>query len=125
MESILKDIPGVVVRVDDILVTGKSDTEHLQNLETVSINRLQVKGLKLQKSKVQFMLNEVIEEGCSTHYTENRGDTWCRAAYKHLRITCIYWFGELPPEFCTNVFRNNFSFVQLTEGRDKMELGKT
>jgi hypothetical protein len=62
MESILKDIPGVVVRVDDILVTGKSDTEHLQNLEIV-LTRLQEKGLKLQKSKVQFMLTEVEYNG--------------------------------------------------------------
>ena len=43
-------------------MTGKSDTEHLQNLETV-LNRLQVKGLKLQKSKVQFMLSEVEYNG--------------------------------------------------------------
>ena len=115
-ESILKDIPGVVVRVDDILVTGKSDTEHLQNLETV-LNRLQMKGLKLQKSRVQFTLSEVEYNGFPISKNgvqptiQKVGDTWCRATYKYFRITCIYWFGKLPPEFCTKMFRNKFSFV--------------
>ena len=47
MENILKNIPGVAVRVDDILVTGKSDAEHLENLELV-LKRLHEKGLRLQ-----------------------------------------------------------------------------
>ena len=38
MENILKDIDGVVVRVDDILITGRTDTEHLHNLEIVITN---------------------------------------------------------------------------------------
>ena len=62
MEGISKDIPGVVLRVHDILVTVKSDTKHLQNLEMV-LTRLQEKGLKLQKSKFQFMLSEVEQNG--------------------------------------------------------------
>ena len=62
MENIFKNIPGVAVRVDDILITGSSDSEHLENLENV-LSRLQEKGLKLQMSKVQFMLNEVEYNG--------------------------------------------------------------
>ena len=38
------------VRVDDILVTGKSDAEHLENLELV-LKMLHEKGFRLQKSK--------------------------------------------------------------------------
>ena len=62
MENILKDIPGVVVRVDDILITGRTDEEHIQNLEKV-LNKLQSKGLKLKESKIQFMMNEVEYNG--------------------------------------------------------------
>ena len=64
MENILKDIDWVVVRVDDILITGRTDTEHVQNLEMV-LNKLQEKGLKLQKDKVRFMLSEVEYNGFS------------------------------------------------------------
>ena len=35
MESILSGIPGVVVYIDDVLVTGKSEQEHLSVLEEV------------------------------------------------------------------------------------------
>ena len=62
MENILKDIPGVVVRVDDILITGRTDEEHVENLEKV-LQKLQSKGLKLKESKIQFMMNEVEYNG--------------------------------------------------------------
>ena len=55
-------MPGVIVRVDDILVTGRTDEEHIKKLEIV-LDRLQNKGMKLQKSKIQFMLNEVEYNG--------------------------------------------------------------
>ena len=35
MENLLQDIPHVVVRVDDILVSSKDDPDHLANLEAV------------------------------------------------------------------------------------------
>ena len=57
MKNILKDIPGVVVRADDVVITGKRDTEHLQNLETV-LTRLQERGFKLKRSKMQIILSE-------------------------------------------------------------------
>ena len=40
MESLLGDIPGVVVYIDGILITGKTDEEHLAALEEV-LKRLQ------------------------------------------------------------------------------------
>ena len=58
MENLLKGIPGVCVYLDDILITGKSASEHLENLETV-LNRLQSSGMRLKKEKCQFMLQEV------------------------------------------------------------------
>ena len=35
MESLVQGIPGVVVYLDDILVTGKTEEEHLRSLEEV------------------------------------------------------------------------------------------
>ena len=54
----MNDIPGCVVYIDDILITGSSDEKHLRNLRLV-LNRLQEKGIKLKDKKFSFMLNEV------------------------------------------------------------------
>ena len=35
MESLLTDIQGVIIYLDDVLITGRTDQEHLQSLETV------------------------------------------------------------------------------------------
>ena len=43
-------MPMTVVRVDDILVTGKDDQEHLKNLDIV-LSRLADAGLKLKQEK--------------------------------------------------------------------------
>jgi len=46
MENLLQGIPHVVMRVDDILVSGKDDPDHVANLESV-LSRLSRAGLKL------------------------------------------------------------------------------
>lgn len=58
MENLLQNIPYVIVRVDDILVSGASDEDHLSNLEEV-LKRLASAGLRLQKSKCVFMEPQV------------------------------------------------------------------
>ena len=35
MDTILQGIPGVMCYIDDILITGKTDAEHLTNLDEV------------------------------------------------------------------------------------------
>ena len=62
MESLLYDIPSVVVYLDDILVTGKTDEEHLVNLEKV-LQRMETHGLRLNKNKCTFMAPEVVYLG--------------------------------------------------------------
>ena len=54
MDTILQGLPGVMCYIDDILVTGANDTEHLKNLEAV-LKRLQQHGLRLKKSKCNFL----------------------------------------------------------------------
>ena len=58
MEGFLRDIPSTVVYLDDILVTGKTEEEHLRNLEAV-MTRLEDEGLTLKKSKCEFFLDAV------------------------------------------------------------------
>ena len=54
MDTILQGLPGVICYIDDILITGSNDTEHLQNLERV-LQRLQQYGLRLKKAKCVFL----------------------------------------------------------------------
>ena len=58
MESILADLPGCIVYVDDILITGKDEDEHHNNLIRV-LRRLQEAGMKLNPSKFHFMMDEI------------------------------------------------------------------
>jgi len=64
MENVLSDIPGCCVYIDDILVTGKNDDEHLQNLHKV-LQRLQECGLKLKPDKFHFKMDEIVYLGFS------------------------------------------------------------
>ena len=52
----------MVVYIDDVLVTGKSEEEHLAALEE-TLRRLKEAGLRLKKSKCVFMASSVIYLG--------------------------------------------------------------
>ena len=58
MENLLQNIPYVIVLVDDILVSGANDGDHLNNLEGV-FKRLVKAGLRLKKGKCVFMEPQV------------------------------------------------------------------
>ena len=58
METILAGVPRVLVYLDDILVTGASQEEHMSNLKEV-LSRLQEAGLRLRKDKCEFMVSSV------------------------------------------------------------------
>ena len=58
MESLLQNIPEVIVYIDDILITGKNDEEHLKSLETV-LKRIQDVGILLKREKSVFMAKSV------------------------------------------------------------------
>ena len=62
MESILAGIPGCVVFVDDILLTAKDDSQHLERLAAV-LGRLQARGCRLNRAKCSFMMEEVVYLG--------------------------------------------------------------
>ena len=50
----MQDLPGVTVYIDDILVAGATEEEHLKRLVDV-LTRLEKAGLHAQKSRCQFM----------------------------------------------------------------------
>ena len=58
MENLLQGIPRVCVYLDDILVTGATEQEHLANLAQV-LQRLEAAGMKLKRPKCAFLLKSV------------------------------------------------------------------
>ena len=69
IESLLQGIPKVVVYLDDILVTGNNNEEHLQNLAEV-LKRIQQAGLRLKKDKCEFLSTSVVYLG---HRIDSQG----------------------------------------------------
>ena len=58
MEATLQGLPMVSVYLDDILVSGKTQQEHLANLNEV-LTRLESAGLRLKREKCSFCQPEV------------------------------------------------------------------
>ena len=58
MENLLQGLKHVCVYLDDILVTDSSEREHLDNLAEV-LKRLESVGMRLKRSKCEFMLPSV------------------------------------------------------------------
>ena len=69
MENLLQGIPRVCVYLDDILVTGSTEEEHLANLAQV-LSRLGTAGMRLKREKCAFMLGSVSYLG---HVISNEG----------------------------------------------------
>ena len=58
LDTLLQGIPNVCVYLDDILVTGKTNKEHLENLREI-LTRLETAGMRLKEQKCVFLLSEV------------------------------------------------------------------
>ena len=58
MDNILQGLKYVCVYLDDILIMGATEEEHLQNLNTV-LTRLENAGLQLKRNKCAFLLPTV------------------------------------------------------------------
>ena len=57
-ENKLSNIPCTVVKIDDILITGKNDEKHLKTIEKV-LEILNEVGATVNKSKCLFFANEI------------------------------------------------------------------
>ena len=62
MDNVLRGIPMVCCRIDDILISGKNDKEHLDNLNKV-VRRLEANGFRCRLNKSKLMHEEVIYLG--------------------------------------------------------------
>ena len=58
MEELLKDLPGVICYMEDILVFGRTGEEHDENLKKV-LKIIQARGLKLNKEKCVFGQSQI------------------------------------------------------------------
>ena len=58
MEKILQGISNTACYLDDVLITGRDDTEHLVTLEKV-FERLYQQGLRLKRTKCEFLKESV------------------------------------------------------------------
>ena len=58
MENLLQGLNNVCIYLDDILVTGSSERDHLENLAAV-LDKLERAGVRLKRSKCHFMLPSV------------------------------------------------------------------
>ena len=69
MENLLQGLNNVCIYLDDILVTGSSERDHLENLAAV-LEKLEGAGVRLKRSKCHFMLPSVEYLG---HIISNKG----------------------------------------------------
>ena len=69
MDSILQGISQVICYLDDILVTGRNEVEHLQHLQEV-FQRLKDHGVHLKREKCSFLTDSVEYLG---HHIDSRG----------------------------------------------------
>ena len=58
MKNLLKGLDNVCIYLDDILVTGSSERDQLENLAAV-LEKLEEAGVRLKKSKCHFMLSSI------------------------------------------------------------------
>ena len=58
MDNLLQGLKNVVVYIDDILITGQTEEEHLRTLNEV-LTRLENAGMRLKREKCIFMVPQV------------------------------------------------------------------
>ena len=99
MDRVLEGMQGVICRVDDILVTGKNDAQHMSNLEEV-VSRLEKAGFRCRVEKCVFMQPEVeyighriSKLGCRP--LDNKVDTIVKAPYPKTREEMISFLGMI------------------------------
>jgi hypothetical protein len=59
MDQLLQGLSGVQCVLDDMIITGKSDDEHLENLENV-FQRLQYNGLRANIEQCSCLQDSVV-----------------------------------------------------------------
>ena len=58
IDNMVKDVPNTCAYLDDILITGRSEEEHLRTLQII-FKRLKDNGFNLKRAKCEFFRNSV------------------------------------------------------------------
>ena len=69
MEQLLNGLPRVIVRIDDILLSGDTPAENLEILEKV-LKKLSDSGVRLKRNKCEFLSGSVVFSG---HKIDDQG----------------------------------------------------
>ena len=58
MDSLISELPGVAAYLDDLIITGKTEDEHWENLKRL-LAKLQEHGFRVNLQKCEFLQNSV------------------------------------------------------------------
>ena len=99
MDQLLSGLSGVICRVDDILITGKDDAEHMSRVWEV-VHRLEQAGFRCRLDKCHFMVPSVVYIG---HVLSKQGiqpvcskvETLVQAPYPKNRDELVAFLGAM------------------------------
>ena len=98
MDTILQGLSHVQCYIDDIIVTGTDDEEHIRNLEEV-LGRLRSHGITVKSSKCSFFQDSVEYLGLLVRASYNYQESGCNSTGTHpqesARIKVISWVAPL------------------------------
>lgn len=111
MDSMLKGLPGVTCYLDDILVTGTTNEEHLRNLEAV-LKILLERGVRVRREKCEFFqpsleyLGHLIDSESIRPTQEKVKAVLCAPVPKDKRqlksfLGMINYYGKFLPQLAT------------------------
>ena len=86
MEQILQDIPGTCCILDDMIVTGRDISEHMDNLSLV-LKRLQHHGLRVNREKTEFLRSTIEFCGFKINKDGKSVDIFYMSQLEHLPVT--------------------------------------
>lgn len=101
----MKDL-NVVVYLDDLLVMGRDETEHLMNLDKV-LQRLQENGLRVKKAKCDFSSHGHMLDGKGVYPSKDKvravHDAPTPTNIKELRafLGLVNYYGRFLPQQST------------------------
>ena len=100
MDSMLREVPGVCVYLDDILISGANDKEHLERLNSV-LEVLSSRGLRLSKEKCFFSQLSVQYLG---HVIDKNGLHPLADKIKAISAASILFTVLKKPSYCDRAF---------------------
>ena len=119
IDQILQRLEGVYCTLDDMVITGKNDKEHLNNLSKV-LQRLEEFNLRANKLKCYFFEDKIeycghIIDKHGLHKTQKKVEVVLITPEPKIsnRGTCISWFGKLLSQVFTKCFNSCAPITQI------------